>query len=412
MSRSVISLHSDHGRGSVSARAERLTAERPALYCFSHLRWNFVFQRPQHLLTRAAAHYRVFFIEEPVWENVPLATLHVDQRPEGVTIVVPVLPLDLREENEVHGTIRLLLDDLIAASPASETIHWYYTPMAMAFTDHLSADLVVYDCMDELSAFRGASPLMRECERNLFARADVVFTGGMSLYEAKRNQHHSVFAFPSSVDVTHFAAARRQQVAEPTDQASIAHPRVGFFGVIDERMDLELVAELASLRPDVHLVFLGPVVKIDAESLPQAPNIHWLGAKDYTTLPAYLSGWDVGFMPFALNQSTRFISPTKTPEFLAAGVPVVSTPIADVIKPYGIENLVEIAANAQEAAAAIDRLLTRPRREWLAKVDRKLASMSWDKTWSEMNKAMRARLEPAASTPAKRVYGVEVAGRV
>src|SRR3712207_4223372 len=201
--------------------------------------------------------------------------------------------------------------------------------------------------MDELSLFRGASQELLDLESALFSRCDLVFTGGMSLYEAKKSRHRSVHGFPSSIDFSHFSQARSIQV-DPEDQAHIPHPRLGFFGVVDERMDIELLAEVADLRPDWQFVMIGPVVKIDPNSLPQRPNIHWLGGKSYADLPRYLFGWDVGFMPFALNEATRFISPTKKPEFLAAGVPVVSTPINDVVRPYGEKGLVEIGKDSFE----------------------------------------------------------------
>ena len=294
---------------------------------------------------------------------------------------------------------RDLIDEYLeeAGEPA---VLWYYTPMAMPFTRHIEADLVVYDNMDELSAFRGASPAMLRNEADLFARADIVFTGGFSLHEAKRDRHDRVLAFPSSIDTRHFHAARKAGRPEPADQAGIPGPRLGFFGVIDERLDLDLVAAMAQARPDWHFVMIGPVVKIDAASLPCAPNLHWLGQKDYAELPSYLAGWDVGLMPFALNEATRFISPTKTPEYLAAGVPVVSTPIRDVIRPYGEKGLVAIADTAEAAIAAVARALSGPEPGWLARVDAHLAAGSWDDTWAAMHRAMGEATRPRrASRP-------------
>jgi UDP-galactopyranose mutase len=241
--------------------------------------------------------------------------------------------------------------------------------------------------MDELSAFKGASPELREREAALFQRADVVFTGGQSLFEAKRHQHANVHAFPSSIDVNHFGRARAS-TQEPPDQACIPGPKLGFIGVIDERMDLPLLRAIAEARPDWHIVMIGPVVKIDPASLPQLPNIHYLGGKQYSELPAYIAGWNVGLLPFAMNESTRFISPTKTPEYLAAGKPVVSTPIRDVVRPYGEFGLVRIGASADAFIAAIDAALlecaTPSYEHWLAKVDTFLAGSSWDTTWAEM----------------------------
>jgi glycosyltransferase involved in cell wall biosynthesis len=362
----------------------RSDARAPLLVCFSHLRWDFVWQRPQHLLSRAAKQYRVLVVEEPIFKPGIKPHMDVSQRPQGVTVAVPMLPEGL-DHADVILEQRDLVEQLIGAQPLGRRIFWYYTPMAMAFTSHLECDLCVYDNMDELSLFNGASRELIDLESALFTRADLVFTGGMSLYEAKRSRHHSVHGFPSSIEFDHFVKARSIQ-EDPADQAAIPHPRLGFFGVIDERMDVDLLGQVAEMRPDWHFVMIGPVVKIDPATLPRRDNIHWLGGKDYKDLPKYLAGWDVGFMNFALNEATRFISPTKTPEFLAAGVPVVSTPITDVVRPYGEKGLVEIAKTPLEVVRKVDALLARPKDAWLQKVDRHLAAGSWDKTWGAMQK--------------------------
>jgi glycosyltransferase involved in cell wall biosynthesis len=381
----------------------------PLLVCFSHLRWDFVWQRPQHLLSRAAKHYRVIVVEEPVHKPAVTAHIEISHRPGGITIALPILPEKLSRAEETRIQ-RKLVDELLARASETGRVFWYYTPMAMAFTAHLECDLCVYDNMDELSAFRGASEELLALEQKLFAKADLVFTGGMSLYEAKRRRHHSVHPFPSSIEFDHFAKARGMTGPEPQDQARIPHPRLGFFGVIDERMNIELVEEVAALRPDWHLVMIGPVVKIDPATLPRRRNIHWLGGKSYADLPRYLSGWDVGFMPFALNEATRFISPTKTPEFLAAGVPVVSTPINDVVRPYGEKGFVEIAGAAHEVVAKAETLLARPKDAWLQRVDRYLAAGSWDKTWSAMHRLMTSAIDqPAAARQTMPTYAVSAA---
>jgi glycosyltransferase involved in cell wall biosynthesis len=354
------------------------------LLCFSHLRWDFVWQRPQHLLSRAACHFDVIVFEEPVFEvDVVAPHLALTSRPGGIRVAVPVLPHGMSPIEQIMAQ-RQLVERLIAGQSSAARVFWYYTPMAMAFSGHIPADVTIYDNMDELSAFAGASPELLAHEGDLFARADLVFTGGMSLYEAKRSRHSNVHAFPSSIERRHFAAARKGAGADPADQAGIARPRLGFFGVIDERMDINLVDRVAAARADWQLVMIGPHVKIDPATLPRRANIHWLGSKSYAELPRYLAGWDVGIMPFALNEATRFISPTKTPEFLAAGVPVVSTGIRDVIRPYGEKGLVEIAASAEEMVAKAEALMARPRASWLARVDRHLAGGSWDKTWNAM----------------------------
>jgi Glycosyl transferases group 1 len=356
----------------------------PPLICFSHLRWNFVYQRPQHLMSRFARSTRVFYFEEPVFGEQP-ASLETQRLENGVTVAVPRLPHGLDEAEQINAQ-RGLLDRLCRGLGIGRPVLWYYTPMSGPFSEHLDAAAVVYDCMDELSAFRGAPPAMVERERRLLERARVVFTGGRSLYEAKRHQHANVHAFPSSVDVAHFRRARARQ-AEPPDQAHIPRPRVGHYAVLDERLDTGLVAALAEARPDLQLILVGPVVKIDPAELPRRANIHYLGGKSYDELPAYLAGWDVAFMPFALNESTRFISPTKTPEYLAAGKPVVSTPVTDVVRTYGERGLVRIAAQPAEFAASIDASLAMTgaeRNAWLSDVDGLLDEMSWDRTWAQM----------------------------
>jgi UDP-galactopyranose mutase len=255
--------------------------------------------------------------------------------------------------------------------------------MALEFTHQLSPATVVYDCMDELSAFAGAPPALVALERELFAIADVVFTGGHTLYEAKRSRHANVHAFPSSVDVPHFARARHP-VADPVDQAPIPRPRIGFYGVIDERMDYGLIAGVAASRPDWQLVLLGPTAKVDPASLPVADNIHYLGSRQYAQLPDYIAHWDVAMMPFARNDATRYISPTKTPEFLAAGLPVVSTSIRDVVRPYGELGLAAIADSVDAFVAAIASALSCDRAAHVRAADQYLRDLSWDRTWSSM----------------------------
>jgi UDP-galactopyranose mutase len=280
---------------------------------------------------------------------------------------------------------RLLITKLLGAARIESPVLWYYTPMALQFADAITAAVTVYDCMDELSAFQDAPPELRRLETDLLGRTDIVFTGGMSLYEAKRAQHPNVHAFPSAVDSEHFGKARGV-LPDPTDQAGIPWPRLGFFGVIDERLDRELVASLARLRPDWQLILVGPVVKIDPASLPQADNIHYLGRKPYKDLPAYMANWNAAMMPFARNAATRFISPTKTPEYLAGGKPVVSTPVIDVVRRWGHLEAVRIAETPTEFVAEASVALTLRSRcpAWLEPVDRELAEMSWDRTWAQM----------------------------
>jgi UDP-galactopyranose mutase len=370
------------------------------LLCFSHLRWNFVFQRPQHLMLRFAREWQVLFWEEPEYgaSESRLSARLCEQT--GVIVLTPQLPDGLAPAKEAV-VLKALLDDAVGARPAKPVLRWYYTPMMLPFSEHVAADCVVYDCMDELANFRGAPPELLPLEQRLLEQADLVFTGGYSLYEVKRDRHPSVHPFPSSVDAGHFSAAR-QGDAEPADQAGIPGPRLGFYGVIDERMDLALLAAMADARPDWSIVMVGPVVKISEADLPRRPNLHYLGGKQYAELPDYLRGWDVALMPFAINDATRFISPTKTPEYLAAGCPVVSTPITDVIRHYGDVDAVKIAGSAAEFVAACDAALALSKSsEWRVPVDALLKTISWDRSFGAMTGLIEAVI--AKSAPPKPV---------
>jgi len=381
-------------------RATTRRRELPAVVCLSHLRWDFVYQRPQHLLSRAARDTRVFYVEEPILAD-GLPRLDVRRTPQGVHVAVPYLPHGL-DEAASQAAQRSLLAGLLAEHDVRDPVIWYYTPMALDLTRDVHASAVVYDVMDELSLFRFAPPALLEREAELYRRADVVFTGGRSLYEAKRDRHPNVHCFPSSVDAAHFAQARAG-LADPADQAAIPHPRLGFFGVIDERMDTALVAEIADRRPDWQLVLVGPVVKIDPAELPRRANLHYLGGKRYDELPAYVGGWDVAMMPWALNDATRFISPTKTPEYLAAGRPVISTPVADVVHTYAGERLVRIADTADAFVAEAEAALAASAEEhaaWLARADALLARTSWDRTWARMRAEILDVLAPALAEEA------------
>lgn len=358
-----------------------------SLICFSHLRWNFVFQRPQHLMCRFAREMNVIFWEEPV-EIGPRETAYLqvrDVEDGGVRVVVPHLPQGMPEDAREAALRRLL--DAHVASLRGPLVAWYYTPMMLSFSRHLDADITVFDAMDELSKFRFAPAKLLELEQELLDKADIVFTGGSSLFEAKKDRHDNVHCFPSSVDRVHFLKARARQF-DPADQEELPKPRLGFYGVIDERFDTKLLSKAAEMRPDWSFVMVGPVVKISEEDLPRRPNIHYVGSKTYGELPSYLSGWNVALMPFAMNESTQFISPTKTPEYLAGGKPVVSTPIKDVVRHYGDLEGVFIAEDAESFVAACEKALELaqdPQSGWLAEADLMLSATSWDTTQGRMS---------------------------
>ena len=342
-------------------------------------------------MTRFAATRPVYYVEEPQFA-AQSPDLRCSDGAAGLTVVVPQLPDPLRgDRDRVDAALDALLQAFVQrrCHDGDPTL-WYYTPAALRFTERLPAALTVYDCMDELSAFAGADGDLVALERRLLARADLVFTGGRSLYEAKRGLHGDVHLFPSSIERAHFARART--AAEPPDQASLPHPRIGYCGVIDERMDVDLLRDAADAAPQWQFVMVGPVVKIDPGILPRRDNIHYVGQRSYDELPGYMSGWDAAMLPFARNAATRFISPTKIPEYLAAGVPVVSTRVPDVVSTYEERRLVDFADDPDSFVEAVVRAM--PRRAdpaWHHRVDAFLDESSWDQTWQSMSALMEAR---------------------
>jgi UDP-galactopyranose mutase len=338
-------------------------------------------------MSRFAHEMNVIYWEEPVEigeRETAYLQVREAQDAQNVRVVVPHLPQGMPEDAREAALKRLL--DAHVASIRGPLIAWYYTPMMLPFSADVDADVTVFDAMDELSKFKFAPVKLLELEQALIDKAAIVFTGGSSLFEAKKDRHANVHCFPSSVDRAHFAKARAK-LFDPADQEDLPRPRLGFYGVIDERFDTELLAKAAEMRPDWSFVMVGPVVKISEEDLPKRPNIHYVGGKTYGELPSYLSGWDVALMPFAMNESTQFISPTKTPEYLAGGKPVVSTPIRDVVRHYGDLEGVKIASSAEEFVDACEQALElsrNPESGWLAEADLMLSASSWDTTQARM----------------------------
>ena len=388
-------------------------AGKSPLVVFSHLRWNFVYQRPQHVLSRMAKNRPIIFVEEPKavagienprWElSVPAM---------NVTVMVPNLPENGFAPGFQSPQMMRLIHGLADSKSLSRPLVWTYTPSAIDLIEGLDPALLVYDCMDELSAFLHAPAELRDQERRLLQRADLVFTGGPSLYRSKKSLHSQVHCFPSSVDVAHFQQAGLAN-SEAADQAAIPGPRLGFFGVIDERLDVELLREVASQRPEWQIVLVGPVVKIDPATLPDNPNIHYFGSREYAQLPSYIKGWDVGIMPFAMNDATKFISPTKVLEYMAADKPIVSTPITDVAEPYG--SFVRIASGAGEFVRQCEAALNASAEDWAerrAAAENVLAQTSWDKTANSMETVIEQTLSDKRRNAITAPYGSKVTEKI
>jgi UDP-galactopyranose mutase len=377
-----------------------------SIVAFSHLRWNFVYQRPQHLLSRLAAKRPVFFVEEPEFDPSKPPRWERNTPQPNLMVLQPHTPV---HAPGFHADQLTALEPLIAELAAElrdrTLLAWLYTPMALPLAEALAPTAIVYDCMDELSLFLGAPPELLSREEALLECADVMFTGGPSLYRAKQARHPNVHCFPSSVDAAHFRLARAAgeggEICEAPDQVGVPHPRLGFYGVIDERLDLPLLDFIAEARPEWQIVLVGPVVKIGPESLPRRPNIHYFGQRSYEELPGYLAGWDVCLLPFARNDSTRFISPTKTLEYMAAELPIVSTPITDVAEPYG--DIVYLGDTPEEFLSACETALSSPTEErnrratFMRKV---LSGTSWDVTVSAMENLVAETLVKNATVPA------------
>lgn len=376
-----------------------LFSDRKTLVVYSHLRWEFVKQRPQHLMERLSKHFDILFIEEPIFytdQNKGSAReLKINTH---LTVVQPRIdwnnPAQLAEITQAF-----LSEKEVTEAP----LVWFYSPAFVDVIDEMEFSTIIFDCMDELKNFKGASPELLEQENRLLKIADVVFTGGKSLYESKKRFNHNVHCFPSSVDRKHFEKALNTVAELPTDLQKVKQPIVGYYGVIDERIDVELIGKVAKALPHISFVMIGPVVKIDEASLPKLPNIHYLGGKDYQQLPEYLAHFTVAMMPFALNEATQFISPTKTLEFMAALKPIVSTPITDVVRDYKKEVYIAMSKDddirAQEFVTNISKAIfetenqTKKRERLQTAV---LEKTSWDKTAATMHELIEKAYEKNA----------------
>jgi UDP-galactopyranose mutase len=386
------------------------------LICFSHLRWNFVWQRPQHILARMARKYNVLFVEEPVASTEAKApTLetfqgHSSGNNHAPTIIRLIQPVE-QERWIGHGDPLTqsmyghLLRNYLQSQKIEAPLIWLYTPMALPFLRIIDYRLLIYDVMDQLAAFKGAPIDIASKEEILLKEANLVFTGGVSLYRAKRAFNANTYLFPSGVETSHYApAAKRSAFEKPADLAAISGTILGYFGVIDERIDLPLLASIAEAHPEWSIVMIGPIVKIDPADLPQAPNLHYLGQKEYSELPAYLAHFDVCLVPFAINEATRYVSPTKTLEYMAAYKPVVSTPIFDVVELYG--EVVRVAHKHDDFIRHIETVLTDGAQTGQrATIRRLLSENTWDSIASRMAKLIDSRmasrqwkLQPGIST--------------
>ena len=400
------------------------------IVCLSHIWWDFVWQRPQHVISRLAGRHRVLWVDEPMIEvgatheafevtevspNLRLGRLVLLSDPETFRRRLDETrdrsgghPFEVSNSLEraslmFESRFQERLEREVVAQVAAwrrrgnPLVLWLYTPVVVRFIDLLAPDLVVYDVMDDLASFRFAPERLVAQERGLMERADLVFAGGPSLHEARRSRRPDVHLFPSGVDREHFAAALDPHLPVPEPMRALGRPLIGYFGVIDERIDFDLLAAVAGSRPDWSVVMIGPLLKVHEDRLPRLPNLHFLGKREYAELPSHLKAFDVAMMPFAINEATRSISPTKTLEYLAAHRPVVSTPIRDVAVLYG--SVVRFCATPQQFLEQVEGALHESpaeRNERIARGDALLEACSWDRIVQEMDGLVVARLASAA----------------
>lgn len=379
-----------------------MNQERPVLVCLCHLHWRGVWQRPQHVLSRLSNDFDIIFHEEPfLHQEDYLAPYYERHDPQPNVVVLKPHIRSKQDSGDRWGyhpgnadAMAALLNDFLDREGYRNRplVAWLYTPMAYPVAARLEPDVVAYDCMDELSLFRFAPREMRGLEEVLMRRADLVTCGGASMYRNRKDRHPNVHMLLSGVDRAHFEQASDPATTEPENLAGIPHPRIGYWGVLDERIDWDLLAEASQARPEWHWVLIGPFAKVEPDKLPQAPNLHYLGHQSYTDLPRYASGLDVAMMPFAMNDATRYISPTKTLEYMASGLPIVSTPVADVVNPY--KGPVLVADDTKAFIDGIAYLLNEPEQSWACRL---AAYNTWIERWSwdSIVATMRAELMKA-----------------
>jgi glycosyltransferase involved in cell wall biosynthesis len=332
----------------------------------SHLGWDWVWQRPQQFHSRLSQRHRILFVEGPVArEGLTAAQVTLREVPDYPNIVVVQMEMPAERWNDgawVDKERRRLVESVLSGplgADFQDPVQWFYDPMAVtAFAGHLNERAIVYDCMDQLSKFRGAPAELVRRERELLAIANVVFAGGPKIWKDKVTHNANCYSFGCGVDVEHFGHAADPATVVPADIAKLPRPVYGYIGVVDERIDYDLLATLAEKNAGGSVVMIGPWTKVDPSTFPRRENLHWLGQRDYGQLPAYAKGFDVCLMPFALNEATEFINPTKALEYMAAGRPIVSTAIEDVVLQF--EDVVKVARTPEDFAARCARAALLP----------------------------------------------------
>jgi glycosyltransferase involved in cell wall biosynthesis len=312
------------------------------IIAFCHLGWDWVWQRPQQYLSRLAKRHRLLFVET-YCSDVAKAEVRL-RTAEGhpnITICETHLPQSRWPDGEfIDAERRRVVKNALTSElrgQFEQPLLWFYDPMAVtAFARQMGERAIVYDCMDELSQFKGAPPALIQREKELLRVADVVFCGGQKMRKKRLPLNANTHFFGTGVDCEHFGKAMTRELKVAPEIANFGSaPVLGYFGVIDERIDYELLEKLADARADWHVVMVGPTAKVDPATFPKRDNLHFIGGRPYAQLPALTKGFSVAMMPFALNAATEYINPTKALEYMAAGRPVVSTALDEVRMNFG-----------------------------------------------------------------------------
>lgn len=395
-------LNANAGHRSTATRTDDLRESDEAypIVVHSHLHWDWVWQRPQQFLSRISHRHSVLFVQEPIAVEglaAPRARIREAEGLPNLTVLALEFPRPLIAAREAcdDAQYRLVREALTGSlgRKFARPVQWFYDPMAVVpFAGKMEERAVVYDCMDQLSQFRGAPPELIRRERELLNLADVVFAGGPKIHKAKRLVNTNCHCYGCGVDVKHFGRAAAASTSIPDDLSALPGPRLGYFGVVDERMDYELVAALADAHPEWSVVIIGPWTKVDPGTFPQRANLHWFGGRDYQQLPNYVKGFDVCLMPFAINEATEFINPTKALEYMAAARPIVSTAIEDVVLQFS--DVVHVAHNRDGFIQACEEAVQRPDQQRIAR-GRELASGN---SWEEIVDRLEGHIEDALET--------------
>lgn len=365
------------------AIAMNWTSETCDLLVLAHSRWDLDHHRGHNIFSRYAQKRRVFYFEEPSFGQTEIPRLHIRDTFENVMVVTPHLPNPIKS-NQIDSILRELIDELIFEEEIINFTLWLQTPRAFRYARDIDATTIIYECMEDYDNINNFSENLFQVEKELMENSDIIFVVSEALYQKKKFQHHNIHVFPNSADYFHFIQSR-DFILDPYDQIHIPHPRIGFYGIIDQSIDLKLIDEIAQIREDLNFVFIGPLKDTKFSQLPTRKNIYYLEQKDYNLIPLYVAEWDCGLLPFCINEVTQYSSPHQTAELLMAGKPIVATHIPDISIRFGKKSLAKMASNAEDFSEKIDKaILESKEQKWKELIDNELKNETWDQVFKKM----------------------------